>query len=642
MYVAPSHLSSSAPGPTVRCSRLPLLLPALALVAACSDYKLNPGGDGNTGATTDDTGTGGGTPAECSPDIFPAQEVGLDDTCPREPEGGFTPIIEWGHGTGSCLSQPIVADLDADGMPEILYNQTSFVGTKGDLIVLRGDGGGVVWQDTEADLGYGSPVAVADLDDDGLGEIVAVREYANSLYGAGDYTVLLFEHDGSRTWESEHFTGDDFDYASAPVISDMDHDGSPEIVVGRVILNADGTTRGVGLHGRGSYGITFGISESSVPSVADLDLDGQEEVIVGNARYDANGTAIWYDPSQADAMTGIANLDDDPEGEVIATSWNTIRAVDTDGSVMWGPITMPTANILSPPAIADVDDDGYPEIVTAGGNELTVFNHDGTVLWSAAATDMSGATGASFFDFEGDGILEVVYIDEVEMAAYEGPTGRIKFYSREHSSATMFDYPTVADVDADGHAEIVVCHDFYSEALSVYGELTDTWADARNVWNQHAYSINNINDDLSVPVTAVPAFTTHNTWHSGIATGVEITGADLQSEILEVCLDDCDEGMVYVTVRAMNRAEVEIEAGNALSLYAVVGGERVLLDTKTVADVILPGFGSPGIVFHVEASHLAGAEAVYVVADDDGTGLGVIDECSEDNNGFWWSGPFCG
>ena len=619
-----------------------MYLPALILGLACSDYKLSPGDDGNTGGTTDDTGgAGGDTPPACSPDIFPAESVGLDDTCPREPEGGFTPVIEWGYGTGSCLSQPIVADIDADGMPEILFNQTSFVGTKGDLIVLKGDGSGVVWQDTEADLGYGSPTAVADIDDDGLGEIVAVREYANSLVGVGEYSVLLYEHDGTITWESEHFTGDDFDYASAPVISDMNHDGSPEIVVGRVILNADGTTRGVGAHGRGSYGITFGISESSVPAVADLDLDGQEEVIVGNARYDIDGNATWYDATQADAMIGIANLDDDPEGEVVATSWNTIRAVDTDGTVMWGPLTLPSANILAPPTIADLDDDGYPEIVTAGGNLLHVLNHDGTTLWEAAATDMSGATGASIFDFEGDGIPEVVYIDEVEMAAYEGPTGRLKFHSNEHSSATMFDYPTIADVDADGHAEIVVCHDFYSEAISVYGELTDTWADARNVWNQHAFSIDNIEDDLSVPVTATPNFTTHNTWHSAIAMGTELTGADLQSEILEVCTDDCDVGKVYVTVRALNRAEVEIGAGAMLSLYAVVSDERVLLETKTVPDVILSGFGTRGIVFTVDAVDLAGAEAVYVVADDDGTGIGVFDECSEDNNGFWFSGPFC-
>lgn len=611
------------------------------LAAGCSDYKLSGKNDGNSGTTTPTTPTEGTPPESCSPELFPAEEVGLDDTCPREPEGGFTPIREWGAGSGNCLSQPIVADLDADGMPEVIINETAFVMQDGELVVLNGDSGTVKWQDSSAQLAYGSPVAVADLDKDGKGEIIAVREYESALWGEGRYSVLMYEHDGTLTWESEDFTGDDFDWASAPVISDMDHDGSAEIVVGRAILNVDGTTRGVGIYGRGSYGITLGISESSVPAVTDLDLDGEEEVIVGNARYNADGEAIWYDGDQADAIIGIANLDDDPEGEIVATSWNTIRAVDTDGTVMWGPTTLKTANILAPAAIADVDGDGYPEIVTAGGNQLVVYNHDGTVLWTAAAMDMSGATGASFFDFEGDGILEVAYIDEIEMVVYEGPTGRIKFYSDDHSSATMFDYPTIADVDADGHAEIVVCHDFHSEAVTVFGELTDTWADARNVWNQHAYSINNINDDLSVPVDAVPNFTTHNTWHSAIAVGEEVSGADLQSEILEVCEDECDSGTVWVTIRGLNRASLDMDPGTKISLYAVVEAGRRPLGTKTLSDALLSGWSTDALVFAVDADKVSDAEAIVSIIDDDGTGVGVITECSEDNNIFWFSGPFC-
>lgn len=608
---------------------------------ACSDYKLNPGKDGNTGTTTPTTPTEGTPPGECSPDRFPAEEVGLDDTCPREPEGGFVPVRKWGYGSKSCTAQPIVGDLDGDGMPEVVINESGLVLSKGSLVVLNGDTGSVKWQDSSAELGYGSPTAIADFEGDGTAEIVAVREYESALWGAGRYSVLMYEHDGGLRWESDDFTGDDFDWASAPIISDMDHDGSAEIIVGRAILNKDGTTRGVGIYGRGSYGITFGVSESSVPAVTDLDLDGQEEVIVGNARYNAEGEAIWYDGDQADAMIGIANLDDDPEGEIVAISWNTIRAVDTDGSVIWGPTTIATANILATPAIADIDDDGYPEIVTAGGNQLVVLNHDGTTLWTAAVQDESGATGASFFDFEGDGILEVVYIDEIQMIAFDGPTGRIKFYSDDHSSATMFDYPTVADVDADGHAEILVCHQLSPETVTAFTDSSNSWRDARNLWNQHAYSINNINDDLTVPVEQIPNFTTHNTWHSAIAVGEEITGADLQSEILEVCQDECAEGTVWVTIRGLNRASVDIEPGTQISLYAVVEAGRRPLGTKTIGVDLLSGMATDAMVFAVDASKLEDAEAIISVIDDDGTGVGVITECSEDNNLFWFEGPFC-
>ena len=80
--------------------------------------------------------------------------------------------------------------------------------------------------------------------------------------------------DGDKLWESDTFDNDDFDYATAPIISDMNHDGSPEVVVGRVILNPDGTLRGKGNRGRGSWGKLpgpgGGLSEASVPAVTDL------------------------------------------------------------------------------------------------------------------------------------------------------------------------------------------------------------------------------------------------------------------------------------------------------------------------------------------------------------------------------------
>lgn len=621
----------------------PLLL-LLALGLACSDYKLSGDDDGNAGSGDggSDGGDGGSSGWDCDPDDYPPGSVGVDDTCPTEPEGGFTPVAEWTDpgGAEGCLSLPIVADIDADGMPEVVFNKTpllSGIFGNGTLRVLSGDSGALEWEDTAAELAYGSPPAVADLDGDGFGEIVVVREYASALWGEGDYAVALYGHDGTELWESEHFTGDDMDWASAPSISDMDHDGSAEIVVGRVILRADGSTRGVGEYGRGSYGSI----ESSVSAVVDLDLDGQEEVIVGNAAYDVDGEAIWFDEDQSDAMIGIADLDEDPEGEIIGITGSTIRAMDTDGTVLWGPIEVPTANILATPAIADLDDDGYPEIVTAGGNRLVVFNHDGTELWGASVTDKSGATGASIFDFEGDGIPEVVYIDEREMVAYEGPTGRIKFFSEEHSSNTMFDYPVVADVDMDDQAEILVCHMGYSAALTAYGDADESWIPARPLWNQHAYVMTNIDDDLGVPERPMPGFVATNTWHAGIDLDDLPARRDLQAEVLEVCTDDCDEGTVLVLARATNRGDDPIEVDIDLSLYAEISGDQLLIETRVVPAPLASGWSSEGVLFEVPASALEGADAVWVYSDDDGTGLGVVDECAEDNNGYRFESGFC-
>ena len=529
-------------------------------------------------------------------------------------------------------------------MPEIVANITGLFGT-GKLVVARGDGSGTLWE-ANAAIGYGSSPAIGDLDGDGWAEIVVVREYTNSLLGVGDYTVVAYSRLGTQLWESAHFVGDDFDYATAIQISDMDHDGSPEIIAGRVILASDGSTRGVGEYGRGCFGtVAFGdltMDEAAVPAVADLDLDGVEEVIVGNAMYSPDGETIWHDPLQNDAFIAVANLDDDEFGEFVAVTNNTVRGVDTSGARLWGPITLITANIVSPPAIGDLDLDGKPEIVVAGGNTLVVLNRAGVEVWRAPVTDMSGASGAAIFDFEGDGYPEVVYIDEVEMAAYDGMTGALKFYSTEHASDTMMDYPVIADVDADGQAEIVVAHAGWSSAISIYGDRDGSWAPARKVWNQHPYSITNINDDLSVPVTATPNFTTHNSWHSAYdrASGEGLT-ADLEAEILDVCTDDCDLGVLLVAGWIRNRSPDPLPAGTPIALYGLVDGAYILADVQYTVDETPSAMSSTALNFIVDAELASAADMLWLQADDDGTGASSIAECSEGNNGVYYTDSLC-
>ncbi len=627
--------------------RAPLL--GLAILAACNDYQLDNKDDPadtpqDTAVTepTDPTDTEP-PPEDCPGAEQDAVEVGVSDVCVPK-AGSFTPIVEWDYGSGGELSYATVAvgDLNGDGMPDIAANVAGFFGN-GDLVLLNGDG--TVIREIPEEFAYGSSPAIGDLDGDGVIEIIIVHEYASSFLQTGSYSLVCYHVDGTKVWESDKFVGDDFDYATAPAISDMDHDGFAEVVAGRVILNFDGTTRGVGAYGRGSYGqVALGgvtIDESSVSAVVDLDLDGVEEVVVGNAVYDPDGNAIWYDPSQDDGMIAIANLDADPEGEIIASTYDTVRAMDTDGTLLWGPIALPGANIVSPAAIEDIDLDGMPEIVVAGGNQLRAINHDGTTLWTAPVTDMSGASGASMFDFEGDGQPEVVYIDEVEMVAYDGLTGAVKFYNTDHGSVTMMDYPVIADVDGDDHAEILVAHSAFTTAFSVYGDLDDTWAPARKVWNQHGYSIENVNDDLSIPVTATPGFTTHNSWHSAYGREVGEVLPDLMGEIVDVCDLTCDRGLVDVTFRLLNLSADPFYPGVPLALYARVGGVEELLAVVLTSEVVDGGWSTPTWTISVDAALLTDAEAVVLRVDDNGSGVGSHVECVETNNDFEWAGPFC-
>ena len=250
------------------------------------------------------------------------------------------------------------------------------------------------------------------------------------------------------------------------------------------------------------------------------------------------------------------------------------------------------------------------------------------------------------FDFEGDGIQEVVYIDEVAMYAFDGTNGDVKFKSDEHASDTLFDYPTIADVDADGHADIVVAHDGNfgaGAAFSVYRDKTNSWAPARTVWNEHAYSITNINDDLTVPPTATPNFTVYNSYHSALALPPgEALGADLSAEILASCDDDCDRGWFEVTARVQNNGSSEVAKGLFISLYAEKDGVETALATEEITAAVASGMTSEAVTFVVSKDDIEGSDKLWVYADDNGAKTGVVAECDETDNGAVLKQPFCG
>jgi hypothetical protein len=67
------------------------------------------------------------------------------------------------------------------------------------------------------------------------------------------------------------------------------------------------------------------------------------------------------------------------------------------------------------------------------------------------------------------------------------------------------EFPVIADIDDDGHAEIVVTGHTASSAqagyLRVFKSGGSPWASARKVWNQYAYNAVNVNENLTVPAT---------------------------------------------------------------------------------------------------------------------------------------------
>ena len=141
-------------------------------------------------------------------------------------------------------------------------------------------------------------------------------------------------------------------------------------------------------------------------------------------------------------------------------------------------------------------------------SRYVVFETDGTVKWQTVVQDSSSnRTGSSVFDFDRDGAAEVVYGDELYLWVLDGSNGSLRFRTPK-SSCTWYEYPLVADVDADGHAEILGvannnCGFGSQRGVYLWGDDTN-WVDTRDVWNEHTYHITNVLQDGTIPTDEQP------------------------------------------------------------------------------------------------------------------------------------------
>jgi len=193
----------------------------------------------------------------------------------------------------------------------------------------------------------------------------------------------------------------------------------------------------------------------------------------------------------------VADFDLDGLADVLVVVNGEVHLVDNSGTVVW---TQPLSGggLGGPPTVADFDNDDFPDVGVAGYDTYSVF--------------------------DGDHKNEVMYADEQTFRILDGATGAVEWQSPEHASGTLVEYPVLADVDGDALLDVVVASndDYIQGAWSGVHVLTDpSWSvPGRPVWNQHAYSISNMNDDLSIPAVPLKNPLVWNTFRAGgLATG---------------------------------------------------------------------------------------------------------------------------
>jgi hypothetical protein len=454
-------------------------------------------------------------------------------------------------------STPAVGDVDNDGRPEIVFGSVSnyfYNGGYGYLQVVRKKADNSVERVLTKHMG-GIPRAPAlgDIDKDGIPEIVV---FVSKYYGSSGMRVEALHADGSVLWSTPisdygyyyYYYGD-----HAISLGDVNGDTYPDVVaISRMKLTALS-----GLDGSIIWQKTYGTSQTprsgdwlyGKTAVVNLDNEGGNEVIHVHATrkivyvYRSDGTLWW---TAEGGEVAIADLELDGMPEVITKTTGNIYDFKAEGKLMvyshsgelkWVKEYPFGISYLSGMAIADLDQDGYPEIAAAvseyaiPGRYMPRYNYvvsvggetgAGVEEWRSPLLPVGEFDNPSLTatDLDGDGSPEVTVIsDDVAAFALDGPSGAVLWRSsvnideNEHS-------PIIADVDGDGHAEIVSPGGTGVPYVSVLGDDLH-FARTRETWNQMSYYFSNVRSDLSITSDYTP-WRTHNTWRTQLPEFVDI------------------------------------------------------------------------------------------------------------------------
>lgn len=659
-------------------------VPVLALLlAGCSDYSINAKDDDpNMGADDPDAipddghvgGTGGGEDSggagdedcngvdddgdgevdegfpdldgdgiadcvddDCPLDLASAGSVDLDPDCETADVEVVDPwdvAIEW-QWTGlssretvrHSFSTPVIAPLRDDNGDGVVDTRdtpdVAFTTVSGFLVVLSGADGSERWAVDGIESQAG--VAFADLDTDGIADVLTVD---------ADGHPVLFDAAGVLLWTApEAVTG----RYPQPSVGDLDGDGVPEALVDDLVL--DGRTGAVEARLPATADVPYRMATS-----ADLDLDGSQEVLFADGVYDGTGALAWS--SGLSGPWGLwsapIDVDGDPEAEVLFFGGGELVVFEADGTVV-SRTADPAWDRPGPPCVADFDGDGAVEVAFASYDVLSLVELDGQVVWDKAIDDSSGLAGCSGYDFDADGAYEVVYADQQRLFILDGATGSVRFRQRDHASVTALEYPVIADLDADGSAEVVFVSNYWDEGwggLTVLGHAGDGWARSGTAWPVHDFAVTNLTGAGRVPASPYPPWRLYNVMRARPTS--DGAAVDLAAHITDVCVSGCDPevGVVRVAAQVWNEGVLDAPSGLTLALWAEAGGSPVLLDTVTLP-AVPSGEALGGVELRAPSRELAAGPLFIVVDDDAALGPGRVLECDEQDNRDAWADDPC-
>lgn len=321
------------------------------------------------------------------------------------------PKVKWWYNTlDFSAGQAAAKDFDGDGKYEITFgcyrNDSS-------IYALNAENGSLLWKYNASAVGSHGCNDVApiiyDVDGDGSQEVI--------VPGSCNPKTFCFNGaDGSVKWWCNTRGSD-----SPPTIADLDNDGKPEILHGEfggwvICINAEDGTVKWEIKVDGNSWI------QTAPTIVDLDNNGILDFVVASWNFDYkdsifafrgdNQTRLWAYPVHDHIYhgTAVSDLDQDGKPELIVGSYNdTLYCLNGEnGTANWKYAA--TGAITGPATLGDIDNDGLCDVVFGSGLGLTALSNTGVLKWYYSIPN-GGYTfrGAALADINNDSYPDVLF-----------------------------------------------------------------------------------------------------------------------------------------------------------------------------------------------------------------------------------------
>ena len=562
---------------------------------------------------------------------------------------------------------PAIGDLDGDGIPEIV----SHLSSTGGVVAFKWDAAkktyATWWSSTATDspgITHWDGPAIHDLDGDGKPEVLSASE----VYSG---------QTGQRLNPGQSLYNNAVGVGNFAVAADVDGDGKIELVAGPV-YRWNGSTKVWEKAYDGAPSIQqFAVADFGTPGATAADFnpnvrDGIAEIVgVGNGRIvlttlqgqvliDLPGNIVGGGPPT------IGDFDNDGRPEIASAGGTYYEIIDLDCAapntpgcfapyVRWRQSSQDASSAITASSIFDFEGDGQAEAVYADECFARVYDgKSGDVLYSAYRTSCTWYENAIVADPDRDSNTEIIVGSNANCSV---SCPQIDPIHKGLRCATGADCQSGSCVEGlcrctgdqacpDGYrcsAALAgdtngnTCRAYHPPAsgqtgVRVLRDRLDRWVSSRPIWNQHAYSITNVNDDGTIPSSSqwqrnFAVNGPNNFRQNAQGSAAANTAPDITGKLDPTSICKATANGVELSATVCNRGKKAVGAALPATFYKGSAGGQVLCTSYTSGPVPVGGCleVSCEVPFGVEGQ-------VTMVVNDDGKNGQTTVECNANNN----------